>query len=231
MTTRQASSVVATVSLASRRQGVRPLPGRETTSHGSLSNRGWRTGTAAMPVLRYWRRLKSRICRWSWERLPRVVCQAGRWPLAPARWQLVGQQYPSHAAQVMLYMYAVPKALGRHIGTPFTGPVVYPGHSVEIPATAVDTGFVENMGRLVRRLGSDLPTRRVPSASECRFCPITGADCPEQMDGEDGEEGETEDFWRLPDDGTSSETTAHVKCGCLLRSHPAETGPDTSPVA
>ena len=51
-----------------------------------------------------------------------------------------GQPYPSHAAQVMLYMYAVPKALGRHGGIAFTGSVVYPGHSVEIPASAVDAG-------------------------------------------------------------------------------------------
>lgn len=75
-----------------------------------------------------------------------------------------------------------------------TGFVVYPGHSVEIPATAVDTGFVENMGRLVRRLASVSPARRVPSASECRYCPITGVDCPERMDGADSKEGVTEDF-------------------------------------
>ena len=105
-----------------------------------------------------------------------------------------GQPYPSHGAQVMLYMYAVPKALGQHGGLSFTGSVVYPGHSVEIPATAVDTGFVENMGRLVRRLASVSPARRVPSASECRYCPITGADCPERMDGADSKEGVTEDF-------------------------------------
>ena len=85
--------------------------------------------------------------------------------------------------QVMLYMYAVPNALGRHGGIPFTGSVVYPGHSVEMPATVVDTGFVENMGRLVRRLASKVPARRVPSAAECRYCPITSADCPERMDG------------------------------------------------
>ena len=105
-----------------------------------------------------------------------------------------GQPYPSHAAQVMLYMYAVPKALGRHGGIAFTGSVVYPDHSVEIPASAVDAGFVENMGRLVRRLAAGSPARRVPSASECRYCPITGADCPERMDGDGGEEGVTEDF-------------------------------------
>ena len=48
--------------------------------------------------------------------------------------------------------------------------------------------------RLVRRLASKVPARRVPSAAECRYCPITSADCPERMDGEEVREGLTEDF-------------------------------------
>ena len=72
--------------------------------------------------------------------------------------------------------------------------VAYPGYSVEIPATAVDRPFVENMGRLVRRLASESPARKVPGLAECQFCNITAADCPERMDGEKVEEGVTEDF-------------------------------------
>ena len=84
-----------------------------------------------------------------------------------------GQPSPSHDVQVALYMYAVPKALGRHKGIAFTDTVVYPGYAVEIPATAVNGRFVEHMGRLVRRLASDSPARKAPSVPECRFCAIT----------------------------------------------------------
>ena len=104
-----------------------------------------------------------------------------------------GQSSPSHNVQVVLDMYAVPKA-PQYKGNAFTGSVVYPGHSVEIPVGAVDAGFVENMGRLVRRLASDQPARRMPSTSECRFCAITGADCPERMDAVGVGEGVTDDF-------------------------------------
>ena len=105
-----------------------------------------------------------------------------------------GQPSPSHDVQVALYMYAVPKALGRHKGIAFTGTVVYPGYAVEIPATAVDGRFVEHMGRLVRRLALDSPARKAPSVPECRFCAITRADCPERMDSESAGEGVTENF-------------------------------------
>ena len=92
-------------------------------------------------------------------------------------------------------MYAVPKALGRHKGIAFTGTVVYPGYAVEIPATAVDERLVEHIpGRLVRRLASDSPARKVPSVPVCRFCAITGADCPERMDAVGVGEGVTDNF-------------------------------------
>ena len=47
----------------------------------------------------------------------------------------------------------------------------------------------------MRRLAAETPARRVPSASECRFCGITSAGRPDRMDGEAHEEGITEDFW------------------------------------
>ena len=105
-----------------------------------------------------------------------------------------GQPSPAHNVQVMLYMYAVPKALTEYRATAFNGVVAYPGHSVEIPATAVDGRFVEHMGRLVRRLAADSPARKVPSMGECRFCNVTAVDCRERMDGEGPGEGETADF-------------------------------------
>ena len=96
--------------------------------------------------------------------------------------------------QVVLYMYAVPKAIALHRDVVFDGQVAYADHVVDIPAEAVDDWFVERLAGLVSRLASDLPARRVPSPGECRFCPITAMDCPERADDGEVEQGVTSDF-------------------------------------
>ena len=75
-----------------------------------------------------------------------------------------GRPGPSHVVQVMLYMYAVPKAMGRHYGVDFDGRVAYGDHEVEIPASAVGRVHPEPFG---------------PSASaeRCGAGPA-GAECP-----------------------------------------------------
>ena len=96
-----------------------------------------------------------------------------------------GKPSPHHSVQVMTYMYAVPKALERYRGMEFRGHVVYPdGKNVGIPASGVDGKFVERLGSLIRRLADETPARRVPSASECRWCDITTADCPDRIENE-----------------------------------------------
>ena len=118
-----------------------------------------------------------------------------------------GNPSPAHSAQVMVYQYAVPLALREHRGVEFRGHVVYPESQVGIPVSAVDKKFTENLGSLIRRLASETPARRVPSAGECRFCDITKADCPERVEGEVWGEGATdkhgtkERLHRLPRDG------------------------------
>ena len=105
-----------------------------------------------------------------------------------------GKPGPAHAVQVMLYMYAVPRAIGLHRNVAFDGQVAYGDHVVDVPADAVDGPFVERLSGLVSRLASDTPGRRVPSGSECRFCPITAADCPDRMEDDGPEQGVTSDF-------------------------------------
>ena len=105
-----------------------------------------------------------------------------------------GKPSASHVVQVMLYMYAVPLAIGQHRGVAFNGQVAYKDHLVDIPAEVVDDQFIGNLARLIGRLASDTPARRVPSPGECRFCPITAADCPERVEGEGPEQGLTLDF-------------------------------------
>ena len=105
-----------------------------------------------------------------------------------------GRPSPAHTTQVLIYMYALPRALERYKGLSIAGQVAYPDHVVDIPADAVDGNFVENLGRLIRRLASQMPARRVPSPGECRFCEITPADCPDRAAEGPPEEGTTGDF-------------------------------------
>ena len=105
-----------------------------------------------------------------------------------------GRPGSAHAIQVMIYMYALPRALEQYRGLTITGQVAYPDHVVDIPVEAVDETFVRNMGQLITRLASGIPARRVPSPGECRFCEITPADCAERSEEGPPEEGTTDDF-------------------------------------
>ncbi len=87
-----------------------------------------------------------------------------------------GRPRPAHSAQVLIYMYALPRALERYKGLRTAGQVAYPDHAVDVPTDAVDRRFVENLGGLIHRLASQMPARRVASPAECRFCEITPAD-------------------------------------------------------
>ena len=105
-----------------------------------------------------------------------------------------GQPSPSHSVQVMIYMYAIPRALHQYRGITFSGKIVYADHEVEIPASAVGDGFVGNLSQLILRLASTSPARKVPSRMECGFCNITSADCPDRAAEDNLQEGATEDF-------------------------------------
>ena len=101
----------------------------------------------------------------------------------------------SHVVQVMIYVYAIPRALERYRTLKLRGQVTYDDHTVRIPAEAVDDQFIQNLGALIRRLAADQPPTRVPSRQECRFCDITAEDCPERVDeGSETEGRTTSDF-------------------------------------
>ena len=91
----------------------------------------------------------------------------------------MGRPSSSHVVQVLVYMYAVPRAMGQHRGIVFDGRVAYGDHEVDVPAAGVDEAFIRDLSELVRRLSAPEAARRVPSAGECRFCCILSlADCP-----------------------------------------------------
>ena len=105
-----------------------------------------------------------------------------------------GKPSPAHNIQVMIYMYAVPKAFKQYAGVEFQGKVVYEDHEVAIPSSAIDETFIENLGRLIRRVSSLSPARKVPSTEECRYCNLTVDTCPERVVRGQAESGVTVDF-------------------------------------
>ena len=106
-----------------------------------------------------------------------------------------GRPSPHYAVQVMIYQYAVPRALEEYREMEFRGHVIYPDGNVQIPVSGVDRKFIDRLGGLIRRLADETPARRVPSASVCRWCDITGEDCAKRVETEIyGREGTTEDF-------------------------------------
>ncbi len=93
-----------------------------------------------------------------------------------------GQERPWHAAQMRIYMYAIPRARPEFADARIAGEVVYRDRVSRVPRGSVNRGFIRDMGALIRRLASDEPARRVPSAQECRFCDITSEDCPARIE-------------------------------------------------
>ena len=106
-----------------------------------------------------------------------------------------GQEQPWHHYQVMIYMYALPKAMPEYKDAKFSGEIVYNDHTHRVPQGGINQGFIRNLGSLIRRIAAPEPPLRVPSAQECRFCDITAADCPVRVDEtSEPEAGETTDF-------------------------------------
>ena len=90
----------------------------------------------------------------------------------------------AHAVQVMLYMLFLQLQGGRTQGMTVVGQVYYgEDHTVPIAAGAAGQEFREMVEGLVGRLTARTPPRKVPSASDCRFCPIPREYCPERVEG------------------------------------------------
>ena len=106
-----------------------------------------------------------------------------------------GQPSPAHDVQVMIYMYAIPRALPQFQGINFDGVIVYSDYEKRIPATSVDANFIDNLGSMITRLASTTAPSRVPSKLECGFCSITKSDCPDRIEKTDqSERNTTDDF-------------------------------------
>ena len=92
-----------------------------------------------------------------------------------------GQKQPSHYVQIMIYIYALPRALPQYQHAKLAGQVVYPTRTARVPMGSLHTQFKTDLGTLIRRIAADQPVARAPSAHECRFCDITAHDCADRV--------------------------------------------------
>ena len=93
-----------------------------------------------------------------------------------------GKPGPSHALQVLVYMYAIPRALSEYGGMTISGNVAYETHDIPIAPAEITSRFTDSLIGLIRRLADSQPARKVPSRGDCRFCDITSVDCPERIE-------------------------------------------------
>ena len=63
-----------------------------------------------------------------------------------------GQERPSHTAQLMIYMYALPKALQQYREARIRGEVFYPTHTHRVGRGSLDQGFIRRLVALIRRV-------------------------------------------------------------------------------
>ena len=90
----------------------------------------------------------------------------------------------AHAAQVMRYMMFLQLQNTLTQGRAVTGEVYYgEDNTGPIAAAAADEEFREMVEGLIGRLTAKAPPRKIPTASECRFCPIPKDYCPERIEG------------------------------------------------
>lgn len=91
---------------------------------------------------------------------------------------------PRHSdhLQVLLYMLALPHVEGPWKGLKIEGRIVYDHSIVDVPSSKIDAELKDLFRKTVQTLGGPTPARKVPSRSECRYCDISQADCPERIE-------------------------------------------------
>ena len=87
----------------------------------------------------------------------------------------------SDKIQVLLYMLALPINTPHCRGRTLRGEVQYRGGVVHIPPEEVDSQLRERLRRFMDIAAASEAPLKTPSHSECRFCGLTGADCPERV--------------------------------------------------
>ena len=77
----------------------------------------------------------------------------------------------------------LPLADGRYREVRLSGRVYYGEDAViDIPGNTIDDWFREITAGLIGRVTAKTPPRKAPSASECKFCPISSQYCPDRRE-------------------------------------------------
>ncbi len=113
----------------------------------------------------------------------------------PSIWDCkTGNPKSSHKAQLLIYMYAIPLVVDKFKGLEFTGTLRYGSDDyVTVEHNELDTRFKSQLIATIKRVGSQKPALKVPSANECGFCEISKDDCPERNEGQT-QRAKTSDF-------------------------------------
>ena len=88
----------------------------------------------------------------------------------------------AHQAQVMVYIMLLQQAGDMYRDIEMSGQVYYgKDNRVNVAGSDVDEEFRAVVTGLIGRLAAKESPRKVPSYSECRFCPIPKDYCPERV--------------------------------------------------
>lgn len=91
-----------------------------------------------------------------------------------------GRERDADIWQVMLYLFAVPKAR-RDLPANLEGEVHYRSGDITITPAELTPDRMESIVNLIRVIGGDTPPVKAPSREECKRCNIGVADCPERI--------------------------------------------------
>lgn len=98
-----------------------------------------------------------------------------------------GTPRTSDQLQVLVYMIVMPHTHPACRGKTMRGVVRYRADEVAIPPEKVTSELRDLFRSTMHRVGATGQPPRVPSYDECRFCDITGRDCPDRIDSPPGE--------------------------------------------
>lgn len=95
-----------------------------------------------------------------------------------------GRERESDIWQVLIYLWALPKARPDLAGKTIEGEVYYRSGAVTLTPAELDDECREQLIDLIKVIGGDEAPPKRPSRTECRMCTIGPQDCPERVGAE-----------------------------------------------
>ena len=97
--------------------------------------------------------------------------------------------------QVLLYMLLLPLSMERCRGLQLKGRLVYTDDIINIPASQVNDEFKAQLQDEIATLSRTIPSRKVPSFQECRYCDISAQYCPDRIESQSSSSSENHDLF------------------------------------